>query len=273
MTSRFPVGVLAFAALSFAVLRAGPAWAIDCAKAEAPVDRLICATPKLKLADEAMGAAYDKLLQDTKDADFHEALIRSQRRWLEQRPKGPRSLLAVTRDRAEALRDPAIIPRMEAQRKAVAGDSGGPFAGYEASCVVTPPEIGGTYECFGTQHRQNGSRICSTSLGWAGSHTSQNRLVGEVRDGKVVVIASCSSGYTAAGGNCPDDVNKDARWDMTGAAGGGDISPPQAGKLWKYDPDIDLDDYDTDFMHDCLTAQVFPPLNQRGAPADNARRR
>ena len=56
-----------------------------------------------------MSAAYFKLLRETTDPDFHEALIRGQRRWLEMRSHGanrfeedggqtgdPKVLLALT---------------------------------------------------------------------------------------------------------------------------------------------------------------------------------
>jgi uncharacterized protein YecT (DUF1311 family) len=46
------------------------------------VEKLFCATLELKKADEAMSAAYCKLLRRTSDPELHEALIRSQRRWL-----------------------------------------------------------------------------------------------------------------------------------------------------------------------------------------------
>lgn len=62
--------------------------ALDCGKASQPIEKLFCATPELKKADAAMSAAYLKLLHDTTDPDFHEALVRSQRRWLEVRSRG-----------------------------------------------------------------------------------------------------------------------------------------------------------------------------------------
>ena len=45
--------------------------ALDCAKAALPVEKLFCANPKLKKADETMSAAYFKLLRETADPDFH----------------------------------------------------------------------------------------------------------------------------------------------------------------------------------------------------------
>jgi uncharacterized protein len=63
-----------------------PVHALDCAKASQPVEKLFCGTTKLKQADDAMSAAYFKLLRETTDPEFHDALIRSRRRWSVARP-------------------------------------------------------------------------------------------------------------------------------------------------------------------------------------------
>ena len=73
-----PSVLLALGALALA--NASPVHALDCRNASLPVEKLFCATPELKQADEAMSAAYFKLLRETADPDFHAALIRSQRR-------------------------------------------------------------------------------------------------------------------------------------------------------------------------------------------------
>ena len=73
---------------ALAVANPSPVHALDCRKASLPVEKLICATPELKQADDAMSAAYLKLLRTTADPDFHEGLIRSQRRWVEERSHG-----------------------------------------------------------------------------------------------------------------------------------------------------------------------------------------
>lgn len=73
----------------FVLFQSSAAFALDCTKASSPVDKLICATPSLKQADEAMGQAYFKLLRETDNPDYHEALIRSQRRWLKARADSP----------------------------------------------------------------------------------------------------------------------------------------------------------------------------------------
>jgi uncharacterized protein len=59
------------AALCALVLaHSSPVHALDCAKAASPVDKLICATPELKTADEEMGAAYFKLLPAARTHKF-----------------------------------------------------------------------------------------------------------------------------------------------------------------------------------------------------------
>lgn len=280
----------AYAALFLTSILSAPAWALDCMNASGWVDKLICTTPKLKEADKAMSAAYFKLLRETTDPEFHEALIRSQRRWLYQRGLGPQRygaaeddktndgdvLLKLTRDRMNALKKSILIEAMKAQRQAAAKDSGGPFAGYGASCSIFPPPYGNwTYSCLGAQHRQNGNRICSVSTEWASGHTTEYRLMSLIENGKVRAVASCSFGYADTVARCPGTgVNAqeeaDAHWDMMATAANvlaerGDIAPPQPEKLWKYDPDIELSEDDPQWMRDCLSAPVFPPLDQRGA--------
>ena len=58
---------LVFLLLSFVVAAFCPAFALDCGKATLPAEKLVCTTPKLKTADEAMSAAYFKLLRQTTD--------------------------------------------------------------------------------------------------------------------------------------------------------------------------------------------------------------
>jgi uncharacterized protein len=74
---------------AFVLLHPSTAPALDCAKASSPVDKLICAAPDLKRADDEMAAVYFKLLRETTDPEFHEALVRSQRRWVQARAGGP----------------------------------------------------------------------------------------------------------------------------------------------------------------------------------------
>jgi uncharacterized protein YecT (DUF1311 family) len=121
------------------VAHASAVQALDCGKASLPVEKLFCATPELRQADEAMSAAYFKLLRETADPDFHEALIRSQRRWLEVRSHGVdrfgaaerdhtddrKVLLTMTADRLSFLQTAAPVRAMEQQRKTALQDGGG----------------------------------------------------------------------------------------------------------------------------------------------------
>lgn len=68
------------------VLSAGviPAQAFDCGKAASPVEKAICADPKLKAVDDAMGAVYATLRRAFTGND-RKALGASQRKWVKSR--------------------------------------------------------------------------------------------------------------------------------------------------------------------------------------------
>jgi len=264
-----------------------PARALDCAQASLPVDKLICATPDLKKADAAMSAAYFKLLRETTDQQFHEALIRSQRRWLEVRSHGPdrygqaeddkaddrEVLLKMTRDRLARLQTTEPIRAMERQREIVAKDGGGLFAGYGTSCALLPPPYGGwSYGCWGAAHRQNNDRVCSVEMAWASGHMTEYRLVSILKDGEPKLVAICSIGPDTTTARCPEPGDNatiwgDARWN-TNPASSNDLPPPYTGDLWKFDPEIDVDAIDKPWMHDCLFAASYPPADSgRAVPA------
>jgi uncharacterized protein YecT (DUF1311 family) len=61
-----------------------PAQAFDCAKAQSPVEKAICADQKLKAADDAMAAFY-AALRDALTGDYRKSLVASQRKWLKGR--------------------------------------------------------------------------------------------------------------------------------------------------------------------------------------------
>lgn len=71
-----PEFLVAFSLL-LAIAHASPTAALDCAQAAQPVEKMLCSTADLRKADEDMTAAYFKLLRETKDPDFHAALIRA----------------------------------------------------------------------------------------------------------------------------------------------------------------------------------------------------
>jgi hypothetical protein len=102
-------------------------------------------TPELRKTDEVMSATYFKLLRETADAEFREALILSQRRWLKIRSDGPdrfgqaendktndrEVLLTMTRDRLNFLQTTEPIRITEQQREIRSKDSCGTFAGFK----------------------------------------------------------------------------------------------------------------------------------------------
>jgi uncharacterized protein YecT (DUF1311 family) len=251
-------------------------YALDCTKTSSPVEKLICSTPQLKKTDEAMSAAYFKLLRETTDPDFHEALIRSQRRWLEVRSHGPdrfgqaegdttddrEILLKMTRERLTSLQTAEPIHMLELQRKIVFNDGDGTFAGYRTYCVLQPPPYGNwNYECWGDTLRQHNDRICSSSMEWASGHMTEYRAVSVLKDGEPKVVATCSTGYATT--KCPDpnaDVwtKLDAHWNSTPNPSEA-LPTSRMADLWKFDPDIDPGETDQAWMHDCLFSSTYPP--------------
>lgn len=252
--------------------------ALDCAKAALPVEKLFCATPELKKADEAMSAAYLKLLRETTDSDFHEALIRSQRRWLEARAHGPdrfgqaegdttddrKVLSKMTHDRLTFLQTAEPIRTMERQRKITSEDGGGTFDGFRTYCVLQPPPYGNwAYECWGEMHRQHNDKICSTETTWASGHITEYRLVSVLRSGTPKLVATCSTGYASTSAKCPEindtaETKAISHWN-TNPEPSDDLTMPHAGDLWKYDPDVAPREIDQQWMHDCLFASTYPP--------------
>ena len=263
---------------TLAVASSFPVHALDCQRASLPVEKLICATPELQKADEAMSAAYFKLLRKTTDSDFHEALIRSQRRWADLRSRGVDRfgaaadvnrtddrdvLLEMTRDRLRRLQAVEPIGTIEQQRKLAAQDGGGPFAGYESHCFFEPPPYGSWgYICLGTAYRQHNERICSVAKEWASGRFNEYRLVSVVKNGKPKPVASCSLGFDEARGRCPDDDVKTkttAHWNTNPRPSDYLHNLPHASGLWKYDVDFDMDTVDQPWMRECLLAPTFPP--------------
>lgn len=184
-----------------------------------------------------MSAAYFKLLRETTDPEFHDALIRSQRRWLEVREHGPDSfgeaegdttndreiLFTVTYDRMMFLRTGDPILTMEQQRKIRLQDSGGAFTGYKTHCVLQPPPYGNwNCECWGDTLRQHNDRICSSVMEWASGHMTEYQAVSVLKNGEPKVVATCSTGYATTSEQCPlpdaDVWNKlDSHWNTTPA--------------------------------------------------------
>ena len=261
---------------AFVLVYASPALALDCARASSSIEKLFCKTPALQKADEAMGSAYFKLLRETTDPDFHEALIRSQRRWLQVRAGGPdrfgqsddktddrKVLLKMTRDRMTWLQGGEPIRVMQQERTITAKDSGGKFAGYKTSCSLMPPPYASwAYSCWGEAHRQHNDRVCSSSTEWASGHSTETRLVRVLKGGAPHVVATCTVDDLTMAERCPDpdddaETKVASHWNTAPNPAEGLAAPPS--DLWKYDPDIDPDVVGQPWMTECLSAPTYPP--------------
>ena len=266
-----------FAPLAVSILLAfvspSPAHALDCAKASSSVDKLICATPELKKADQDMVVAYFKLLGETTDPDFHEALIKSQRRWLKVRSFGPdrfglaendrtddrEVLLGMTRARLTFMQTGKPIRVMEQERQIMSKDSGSRFAGFKTDCVLQPPPYGSwNYECWGDAHRQQNGRICSSLMRWASGRHYEYRLVSVLSADTPKFVAFCSAQNDTMDARCPEsDIISETHW--SGVPNWPDLPTWRAADLWKYDPDIDPQVIDQKWINDCLISSVYPP--------------
>ncbi|PNG26415.1 lysozyme inhibitor LprI family protein [Methylocella silvestris] len=105
---------LTLSVLAAAWLFASPAEAFDCAKAATPIEKAICANPTVLAADEAMTKAYDGLADSLKP-EHRQALLISQRRWLEQRAN-----LCVSED-GKAV-DSCLVEKTADRRAFLAGE-------------------------------------------------------------------------------------------------------------------------------------------------------
>lgn len=259
-------------AVLFLMLAGRPAWAMDCAKATSALDKRICSDHQLKAADDAMSAAYFKLLASIKDPEIHASLIESQRRWIKAREqdlgdlsgKRPDSddtldqrqeraiLLDATRHRTDYLSNHTggqldFVATALKQRQLAHAYSGGPYAGYTTSCSFIPDKSNLShwdYECFGRRAYQNGNRICSETNDFASYTIVTTQDVSVIENGKWKPVADLSY--------------PDGKWtrssDPTSALpSSGDAAP-------KIDPEAITfdDDDDKGWMHACLTDPSFP---------------
>jgi len=270
-----------------------PALALDCGKASTKLERAICGDKRLKAADAAMAQAYAQILKAAAgDAEIHEMLVASQRRWLAARDQDlgdPESwpedadrdvdtwhdkILSLMQDRTNVLKDRSktepgqfsLIAEAQAQRRFLARYTGGPFAGFETRCEIFPTHAGSWadyYSCFATRTYQNHDRVCSVDEDWATYRTYETRSIADVVDGKLKPVASC-----AVDGNndstCPDGPasdNPEARWNLqpkAEEAGNAGSADAKAAALPKLDAEAwgSLDD--TPWMRACLTDPDYP---------------
>ena len=97
-----PTAALAIAIATLSILSASATLALDCAKAATNVEREICANPRLKIADDAMAAAYSALRKRLRGNDL-KMLAASQRKWLRGREEQPSRILDLTESRRRFL--------------------------------------------------------------------------------------------------------------------------------------------------------------------------
>lgn len=121
---------------------AGPALALDCARAQAPVEKLICASPGLQQQDNALGALYGRLIAAVRQRDPADAvgLRDAQRRWIASRDSECLRPGAAESAAAACLAG-AYARRLAELRAVEAGMAAGPAAGAEAAArgPAAPP--------------------------------------------------------------------------------------------------------------------------------------
>lgn len=274
LVEEMPVKILSAIAASFLALVAtsSSAFAIDCAKAAGPVEKLICDDGALREADDALNAAYKAASETASDDEIRAALVESQKRWLAARDKTLAELIANPEQgegktpreiAAEIIHartgwlgvdasgdEKTLIENAEQQRKFAAQFSGGPYAGFNTSCEMLPPDQ--AYGCFSTRSYQNGDRVCTIEEYWATGSVYVQRFVADVVDGKPKLVASCS--FNGNDNACPGSIDENARWNVTP---NDNPSLYAAQSLPKLDVDV-TDSGEEKWLTTCLTDKSFP---------------
>lgn len=245
------------------------AMAIDCSVAKLPIERTICADPVLKAADDALGSAYKAALVRLSNPTFREALIKSQRQWVEARASGPEEyrmdgedtpfdvhaiLLKMTKDRTDFLMSEGTFDSLTMQRDLADKFRGGPYAGLRAGCSFIPPPFRSNwdYQCSATISRQRGNRIVSKDVNWASGHTTQIRYKGAIVNGVPKIEFFCEVGYDASK-RCYDTEEEEEtpgskiHWYPVSVAGSG-FEGPILTELSIYDADVNINEENIDWM-------------------------
>lgn len=259
----------------------GRAGAIACGEARSRAEKVICGDPGLRSADKAMSVAYFDLLKRAQAADFKAALQMSQQRWLKEREAefsatggeakpdaaaDRTKMRKIIRDRTDALsrrgdgRDapPAMLAVLLRQKADATTITGGPFAGFETSCMFLPEGFGdGAYLCLTKQRLQNADRVCSIETDWASGHTTETRTVSRIVDGRLKPTATCSIGYGSTDFQCASDDDAKTVWnfDPKPEQGSSVGSGPSVG----LDPDVAGDSpASTPWLKACLEDPAYP---------------
>ncbi|WP_336236190.1 lysozyme inhibitor LprI family protein [Achromobacter dolens] len=261
---------------------AAPALAINCQKASTPSEKLICSDRKAVAADGELNRAYAAVLKQAPDEEIRKMLVDSQRRWIEARDQAlngltddsdalqddqtPGGLAAdMILNRVAALKEirkgdklPAMIATALRQREFNKQFTGGPYAGFDVSCDILPPDYK-YYACFATRHYQNNDRICSVEEYWATGSVYVQRYVAKVVDNKPVPVASCS--FNGNDANCPGSIADDAHWNTGPEVHKVDYSSKP---LPKVDGEVHDDD-EYGWLKSCLSDASFPLSNPKDA--------
>lgn len=273
--------LLALAVMMIAGLPSA-AHAINCTRASTSIDHMICDDPNLMHADAALGRAYAAALKASPDPEIRTMLVASQKRWIAAREKSfgdldkatngrtgegyskalQRSLvLEATESRTKELgksdkdtKQPALIHAALKQRQFLAQFTGGPFAGFSASCEFLPrngddPHY--DYGCFGTAQYQNKDRICGETQEWATYRVYTSRFLAEIVAGDSKTIATCKDE------RCFDDNTPDGRTGWT-THPKTDSDGSFGGALAKLDAEMGDDGDDGAWLKACLTDKHFP---------------
>ncbi|CAB3916327.1 lysozyme inhibitor LprI family protein [Achromobacter sp. CF-sbj1-Ac2-l] len=261
---------------------AAPALAINCQKASTSSEKLICSDRKAVAADGELNRAYAAVLKQAPDEEIRKMLVDSQRRWIEARDQAlngltddsdalqddqtPGGLAAdMILNRVAALKEirkgdklPAMIATALRQREFNKQFTGGPYAGFDVSCDILPPDYK-YYACFATRHYQNNDRICSVEEYWATGSVYVQRYVAKVVDNKPVPVASCS--FNGNDANCPGSIADDAHWNTGPEVHKVDYSSKP---LPKVDGEVHDDD-EYGWLKSCLSDASFPLSNPKDA--------
>ena len=267
--------------LAASLLAPSAAHAIDCGKAARALERMICADPRLRKADAAMGTAYTALLRSTDDPEIRTMLGAGQRRWLAARDEWLGDLKAerdpetspkvIVRQAIEvrtgqlsarAKDDPGrpeLIAAALRQRLFAARFTGGPFAGFATACYFLPVGLDRLYDCFGTRHVQNADRVCALTVDWASGHVSETRTVGRVIDGALRTIARCSIG-DSPDEPCPDPDGTGG-WMRPPADAKAEAAPAKGRPA--LDAEFALDADQEAWLTACLIDPAYPPADPK----------
>lgn len=251
-----------------------PAEAMDCAKPKGQLNKVICGDKNLRAAEKSMSWTYFGVLAKAPDEEARNLLQAAQRRWVAAREEAwgrdvePDDLrrwddaeLAafLTKDtRQHAIWVEGFYAKLEGERAFAKKFTGGPFAGASVECFRAPKGFGdGYYFCQGSNSMQNGDRVCTEETGWASGHITSYQSVKKVKQEGLVLIATCTDGYSA-GRRCPGSGDDDEGWEIDTSPGTHTALEQASKYLPKFAPELDGPIGDSNWMQECLTSEIYP---------------